>query len=98
MRNVPKMDSPNARITRTTLVMLTALGLAAWRWDVLRSRDELDAALSRESAFVINNVLFLAVAFVVFLGTVPGRLRSTRRPGDQRWAAVLRPRRTGNRA
>ncbi len=29
-----------------------------------------DSALSRESAFVFNNVLFLAAAFVVFLGTI----------------------------
>jgi len=52
------------------LVLLAAFGLAAWRWDALRSRNELDAALSRESAFLINNVLFLAIAFAVFLGTV----------------------------
>ncbi|MGI9558373.1 MAG: heme lyase CcmF/NrfE family subunit [Thermodesulfobacteriota bacterium] len=29
-----------------------------------------DSALSRESAFVFNNVLFLSAAFVVFLGTI----------------------------
>ncbi|HLN14687.1 MAG TPA: cytochrome c-type biogenesis CcmF C-terminal domain-containing protein [bacterium] len=52
------------------LAMLVAFGLAAWRWDDLRSRNELDAAVSRESAFLLNNVLFLAVAFSVFLGTV----------------------------
>jgi cytochrome c-type biogenesis protein CcmF len=50
--------------------MLAALAVAAWRWDRLRSRYELDAALSRESAFVLNNVLFLAIALAVFLGTV----------------------------
>jgi len=52
------------------LALLVAFGLAAWRWDELRSRNELDATLSRESAFLLNNVLFLAVAFSVFLGTV----------------------------
>ena len=50
--------------------MLAAFAIAAWRWDALRSRYELDAALSRESAFVLNNVLFLAIALAVFLGTV----------------------------
>jgi cytochrome c-type biogenesis protein CcmF len=50
--------------------LLAACAIAAWRWDALRSRYELDAALSRESAFVLNNVLFLAIAFAVFLGTV----------------------------
>ncbi len=52
------------------LVLLAAFGLAAWRWDRLRSRNELDAAFSRESAFLLNNVLFLSAAFAVFLGTV----------------------------
>ena len=50
--------------------MLAACAIAAWRWDRLRSRHELDAALSRESAFVLNNVLFLAIALAVFLGTI----------------------------
>ncbi len=50
--------------------MLAAFAIAAWRWDALRSRYDLDAALSRESAFVLNNVLFLAIALAVFLGTV----------------------------
>ncbi|HLW47644.1 MAG TPA: cytochrome c-type biogenesis CcmF C-terminal domain-containing protein [bacterium] len=50
--------------------VVAACAIAAWRWEALRSRYELDAALSRESAFVLNNVLFLAIAFAVFLGTV----------------------------
>ncbi len=52
------------------LAMLAAFGVAASRWDALRSRDALDAPLSRESAFLMNNVLFLSAAFSVFLGTV----------------------------
>ncbi len=52
------------------LAMLAGFGAAAWRWGALRSRNELDATLSRESAFLINNVLFLSAAFAVFLGTV----------------------------
>lgn len=52
------------------LALLGAFGAAAWRWDALRSRNELDAPLSRESAFLINNVLFLSAAFAVFLGTI----------------------------
>jgi len=52
--------------------VLAALAVAAWRWDApgMRSRYELDAALSRESAFLLNNALFLAIALAVFLGTV----------------------------
>ncbi len=52
------------------LLMLAAFGLVAWRWETLRSRDGLDAALSRESAFLFNNVVFVTIAFAVFLGTV----------------------------
>src|SRR5262249_41226845 len=52
------------------LVLLTALGLVAWRWDALKSEGELDSVLSRESAFLLNNVLLVAAAFTVFFGTV----------------------------
>jgi len=52
------------------LVVLTALGLVAWRWEALRSQGELDSVVSRESAFLLNNVLLIAAAFTVFFGTV----------------------------
>jgi len=52
------------------VVLLTALGLLAWRWDALRAQGELDSILSRESAFLLNNVLLVAAAFTVFFGTV----------------------------
>jgi cytochrome c-type biogenesis protein CcmF len=52
------------------LVLLTALGLVAWRWEAFRSEGELDAVVSRESAFLLNNVLLVAAAFTVFFGTV----------------------------
>jgi cytochrome c-type biogenesis protein CcmF len=53
-----------------TLVLLTALGLVAWRWETIRSEGELDSVVSRESAFLLNNVLLVAAAFTVFFGTV----------------------------
>jgi len=52
------------------LVMVGAFALVAWRWEALRSLNQLDAVLSRESAFLLNNVVFLTTAFAVFLGTV----------------------------
>ena len=52
------------------LVLLTALGLVAWRWETIRSEGELDSVISRESAFLLNNVLLVAAAFTVFFGTV----------------------------
>jgi cytochrome c-type biogenesis protein CcmF len=52
------------------LVMLVAFGVVAWRWEGLRSDSTLDSVLSRESAFLLNNVVFLTAAFAVFLGTM----------------------------
>src|SRR5438067_2409427 len=52
------------------LVLLLALGLLAWRWDALKGQGELDSVVSRESAFLLNNVMLVAAAFTVFFGTV----------------------------
>jgi len=52
------------------LVLLLALGLLAWRWDTLGAQGELDSVVSRESAFLLNNVLLVGAAFTVFFGTV----------------------------
>ena len=52
------------------IAMLAAFGLVASRWEALRSPNVLDSALSRESAFLFNNVVLLTIAFAVFLGTV----------------------------
>jgi cytochrome c-type biogenesis protein CcmF len=57
-------------LTFLTLVVLLALGLVAWRWEALRSQGELDSVVSRESAFLLNNLLLVAAAFTVFFGTV----------------------------
>jgi cytochrome c-type biogenesis protein CcmF len=52
------------------LVLVVGVGLIAWRGDRLRSPGGIDAPLSREGAFLGNNLLFVAFAFVVLLGTV----------------------------
>jgi cytochrome c-type biogenesis protein CcmF len=52
------------------LIVAVTLGLIAWRGDRLRSPGRIDSPLSREGAFLANNVLFAAFAFVVLLGTV----------------------------
>jgi cytochrome c-type biogenesis protein CcmF len=51
-------------------VVLIALGLLAYRWDDLRAQGTLDSVVSRESAFLLNNVFLVAAAFTVFFGTV----------------------------
>jgi cytochrome c-type biogenesis protein CcmF len=52
------------------LVVAVTIGLIAWRGDRLRSPGAIDSPVSREGAFLINNLLFAAFAFVVLLGTV----------------------------
>jgi cytochrome c-type biogenesis protein CcmF len=52
------------------LVAAVGIGLIAWRGDALRSRATIESPLSRESAFLANNLLFAGFAFVVLLGTV----------------------------
>jgi len=52
------------------LVVAVSVALIGWRGDLLRSPGSIDAPVSREGAFLANNVAFAAFAFVVLLGTV----------------------------
>jgi cytochrome c-type biogenesis protein CcmF len=52
------------------LVVVVSLALIAWRGDRLRAPGSIDSPLSRESAFLANNLVFTVFAFVVLLGTV----------------------------
>lgn len=52
------------------VVLVVSIGLIGWRGDKLRSPGVIDSTLSREAAFLANNVLFAVFAFVVLLGTV----------------------------
>lgn len=52
------------------VVLVVSIGLIGWRGDRLRSPGVIDSPLSREAAFLANNVLFAVFAFVVLLGTV----------------------------
>ena len=52
------------------LMLVGGLGVVAWRLDSLRAENRFDSLLSRESAFLANNVLFLAAAFTVLWGTI----------------------------
>lgn len=53
-----------------TLVLILSLVLVAWRSDELKSEPTLDALASRETAFLLNNLLFVAFTFTVLLGTM----------------------------
>jgi cytochrome c-type biogenesis protein CcmF len=50
-------------------VALVSVALIAWRADRLRTPGRIDSPLSREAAFLGNNVLFGAFALVVLIGT-----------------------------
>jgi cytochrome c-type biogenesis protein CcmF len=52
------------------LVVLGAFSLLAWRLDRLRAQGELDSIVSRESAFLLNNLFLVAATFTVFFGTI----------------------------
>ncbi|HEX5118469.1 MAG TPA: cytochrome c-type biogenesis CcmF C-terminal domain-containing protein [Pseudonocardiaceae bacterium] len=52
------------------LVLVVGFGLVAWRMPTLRSPAKIDSAISREAAFVGNNVLLLVVTGIILLGTV----------------------------
>lgn len=57
-------------ITFFAIVVLVTVGLIGWRGDRLRAPGRIDSPLSREGAFLANNVLFAAFAFVILLGTI----------------------------
>ena len=52
------------------VTVATCLGLIAWRADKLHAPGRIDSPVSREAAFLANNLLFTGLAFVVLLGTV----------------------------
>ena len=52
------------------VVVFVGVGMIAWRGDRLRAAGGIDGPVSREGAFLANNLLFVAFAFVVLLGTV----------------------------
>ena len=52
------------------VLLIAGIGLAAWRSPYLRDEGEPSAALSRESAYLVGNWLFLVFSTVVLLGTL----------------------------
>ena len=57
-------------LTFLGVVAIGGVGLIAWRGDALRTPGRIDSPISRESAFLLNNLLFAAFALVVLTGTV----------------------------
>jgi cytochrome c-type biogenesis protein CcmF len=52
------------------LMAALSVGLVVWRLPMLKSENELDSILSREAAFLLNNLILVGIAFAVFWGTI----------------------------
>jgi cytochrome c-type biogenesis protein CcmF len=71
------------------LMISGSIGLVVWRRETLRSENRLDSLLSREAVFLANNLVLVAMAFVVFWGTfwplIAEALTGTRRALGPPW-------------
>src|SRR3990170_951225 len=52
------------------VTFLGYVSLLFYRWNSLKAEHQLESFFSREAAFVLQNMLFLAITFAVFWGTV----------------------------
>ena len=73
---VPSVHSFGASSLGWVFLLFLAVGVVVpfaiffWRYNLLRSAQNLDSMLSREAAFLVNNLLLLGIAFVTLWGTV----------------------------
>ena len=73
---VPSVHSFGASDLGLVFLSFLAVGILVpfliffWRYNLLKSTQSLDSMLSREAAFLMNNLLFLGIAFVTLWGTV----------------------------
>lgn len=51
-------------------VLIVSLAIMFWNMDQLRSESRIENLVSRESSFLINNVIFVGLCFAVLWGTV----------------------------
>jgi len=52
------------------VILIASFGLLAYRADLLKGQPQLDSMVSRESTFLLNNVLLVSALFTIFLGTI----------------------------
>ncbi len=57
-------------LTFIALLLVGSLLLVFDRLPLLRADNELDGLMSRETAFMTNNIVFVGIAFAVFWGTI----------------------------
>ena len=74
--SVPSVHSFGSSSLGWIFLIFLAVGVVVpfaifiWRYPLLKSARNLDSMLSREAAFLVNNMLLLAIAFVTLWGTV----------------------------
>jgi cytochrome c-type biogenesis protein CcmF len=56
------------------LVLAVTVGLIIWRLPQLKSRGQIEAVLSREAAFVVNNWLLVGIAAFILIATIFPRI------------------------
>ncbi|WP_188453326.1 heme lyase CcmF/NrfE family subunit [Virgibacillus oceani] len=52
------------------ILVVGSLALISSRWSLLKAKGRFESPVSRESSFLVNNLLLVVSAFTVFLGTV----------------------------
>ncbi len=57
-------------LTFLGIILFGSLGLLYYRSEYLKSEAEMESLVSRESTFLLNNLLLVGAAFAIFLGTV----------------------------
>ncbi len=73
---VPSVHSFGASTLGWVFLLFLAVGTIVpfaiffWRFNLLKSAQNLDSMLSREATFLVNNLLLLGIAFVTLWGTV----------------------------
>ena len=74
--SIPSVHSFGASSLGWVFLMFTGIGIVApftlffMRYNVLKSARNLESSLSREAAFLMNNLLLLGIAFVTLWGVV----------------------------
>lgn len=52
------------------LLLVGSLALISSRWSTLEAEGQFESAVSKESSFLVNNLLLVVSAFTIFLGTI----------------------------
>nr|NNM90921.1 heme lyase CcmF/NrfE family subunit [Bacilli bacterium] len=52
------------------ILALGSVVMIVWRFSSIRASAKLEAIVSKETGFLLNNILFLGMLFAVFLGTI----------------------------